>query len=221
MYMMIVLVLLLALAITAEGLFNSKRASSSTLPARKELIKTIADRKGSEEVVGRLEALNPTQNPGLQKNFEPFAKGAWLVKYAPHIAALEKIFLSKLDVYYILEKGELISNVRFSTLGIKGWLNTKGRYFSRSESESGIAWEQIWFDFEKDTPSRFDQYDKHVARQLVQAVGKAGFVAAVSRFPVSYLDNDMCVFTFPLFGTKIVAEKVTSKGVDQVITASD
>ena len=37
------------------------------------------------------------------------------------------------------------------------------------------------------------------------ALGTAGFVSAFANFPVKYLDRDVCVFVFPLSGTRIMA----------------
>ena len=36
-------------------------------------------------------------------------------------------------------------------------------------------------------------------------MARAGFIPLFATFPVNYLDEDMCVFVFPLFGTRIVA----------------
>ena len=43
------------------------------------------------DIVRQLEAINPTEAPGLSKNYEKFASGDWKVQYAPHIRILEKI----------------------------------------------------------------------------------------------------------------------------------
>ena len=36
-------------------------------------------------------------------------------------------------------------------------------------------------------------------------MARAGFIPLFATFPVDYLDEDLCVFIFPLFGTRIVA----------------
>ena len=42
---------------------------------------------------------------------------------------------------------------------------------------------------------------------IVQSLGAAGFVEQIGRFPVYYLDDDTCVFSFPPLRVKIVARK--------------
>mmetsp|Transcript_41322 Transcript_41322/g.83413 ORF Transcript_41322/g.83413 Transcript_41322/m.83413 type:complete len:342 (-) Transcript_41322:293-1318(-) len=46
---------------------------------------------------------------------------------------------------------------------------------------------------------------------LIQTVGSAGFVEQIGRFPVFYLDEDTCVFSFPPLNVKILARKEKSR----------
>ena len=41
--------------------------------------------------------------------------------------------------------------------------------------------------------------------ETIRPMARAGFIPLFATFPVDYLDEDLCVFVFPLFGTRIVA----------------
>ncbi len=43
------------------------------------------------------------------------------------------------------------------------------------------------------------------AAETIRPMARAGFIPLFATFPVDYLDEDLCVFVFPLFGTRIVA----------------
>jgi hypothetical protein len=47
-----------------------------------------------------------------------------------------------------------------------------------------------------------------IIKTLINEIGKRSFVESVAIFPVSFLDSNMIVFEFQLFGTKICAYKV-------------
>lgn len=49
--------------------------------------------------------------------------------------------------------------------------------------------------------------DSHMKR-LINSIGQTFFLESVSVFPVSFLDQDMCVFEFQLLGTRICARKL-------------
>lgn len=159
-------------------------------------------------LVSDLVLLNPTPKPGSTLGFAPLAAGRWRVAFAPHITKLSALALARFDpIYYVLDgRGGIESNVQYSWLGgvLRGWLSTRGSYGSRDEDEvSYVEWDSAWWDPGADRPSR-DAADGFAA-PIVSALGGAAFISAFANFPVKYLDRDVCVFVFPLSGTRIVA----------------
>ena len=151
--------------------------------------------------------LNPTPKPGSTAGFAPLAAGRWRVAFAPHIIKLSSLGAARFDpIYYRLDgSGGIESNVQYTWLGgVQGWLSTRGRYGSRDEeATSYVEWDDAWWDPGAAKPSR-DPGDGALA-PLVKAIGSAGFVSSFANFPVRYLDRDVCVFVFPLSGTRIMA----------------
>ena len=161
---------------------------------------------------------NPTKTPGLTKTFEKYSKGMWRVKYAPHMNVLEKLLGTRFDVYYYLDgKGSINSNVRFQKpfnlpFLKSGWLSTKGKYYSTSDTDTAISFNQFWLDFNEDSlPSDSNDVENHVLPSFVNTIGKASFIKAISQYPINYLDNDLCCFTFKAVGTKVLATKEPMK----------
>ena len=113
-----------------------------------------------------------------------------------------------------MEKDEIFSYVKFclKPFGLRGHLCTYGNYGEMDESTATIEWDQVWLDFNTDRPSTRDEVDKHVLPLLIQTIGKTAFVKSVSLFPISYLSDNLIVFTFKLLGTRIVASKVQDAG---------
>ena len=88
--------------------------------------------------------------------------------------------------------------------GVRGWLSTRGSYGSRDEDETSfVEWEEAWWDPGATRPSK--KAEDGAFAPAVSALGTAGFVSAFANFPVKYLDRDVCVFVFPLSGTRIMA----------------
>lgn len=133
--------------------------------------------------------------------------------YAPHIRILEKVTFTKYDVFYTFPRddGSMVSYVRYeSPLFQTGWLNTAGRVERVADALCRVVWDRIWLDWnsEAEGPTGAADTAKHVLPDLVQAVGARGFVEGVSRFPVLYLDEDLCVFQFQVTGTKVCARRI-------------
>jgi len=169
-----------------------------------------SDAARSDSIDALLDALcplNPTPRPGSTEGFAPLAAGRWRVAFAPHIAKLSALGGVRFDpiIYALRPDGSIESNVRYTWLGgLSGWLSTRGRYGSRDEDQvSYVEWEDAWWNPGADAPSA-DPADGAFA-PLVSAMGTAGFVSAAANFPVKYLDRDLCVFVFPLSGTRILA----------------
>ena len=56
--------------------------------------------------------------------------------------------------------------------------------------------------------SKETQTNNHILPALIQTIGEKGFLEGASRFPVLYLDSDLCVFEFQITGTKICAKRI-------------
>ena len=164
-----------------------------------------------EQTLATCLASNPTPRPCEPVAFTEFAKGKWRVCYAPHIRILEKVTLTTYDVYYEFPTPDtMVSYVRYqSPLFQSGWLNTAGRVESVTDNVCRVVWDQIWLDLneENEGPSKASETEKHLFPRLIQALGEKGFAEGVSRFPVLFLDSDLCVFQFQLTGTKICATR--------------
>ena len=160
-----------------------------------------------DAILDDLILLNPTPKPGSTLGFAPLAAGRWRVAFAPHITKLSALGQARFDpIYYVLDgRGGIESNVQYAWLGgVRGWLSTRGTYGSRDEDEvSFVEWDSAWWDPGAERPST-DAADGFAA-PLVSALGGAAFVSSFANFPVRYLDRDLCVFVFPLSGTRIMA----------------
>jgi hypothetical protein len=164
-----------------------------------------------EACLTALVATNPTSAPCSEAALKRFSTGTWQVIYAPHIRILEKFTFTTYDVSYSFRNdGTMVSYVRYaSPLFQSGWLNTAGRVERVTDVVCRVVWDQIWLDWNSEAqgPSGASETDAHVLPGLIQSVGERGFVEGVSRFPVLYLDDDLCVFEFQITGTKICARR--------------
>lgn len=195
-----------------EELFAELKAGGGTVPSSSARIDAILD---------KLVPLNPTPRPGTVQGFGSLSAGLWRVAHAPHIAKLSGLVGSVFDpILYDLAAptvsrggGDIQSHVRYSLLGgvLKGWLSTSGEYNTEDgDSVSRVDWSNAWWD-----ATALDEWSQNpadsTAAPVVSYLGKLGFVSAFAKFPVQYLDPDMCVFVFPLSGTRILALRVGSR----------
>lgn len=162
----------------------------------------------------------PYTSPCDPTTLQRLSTGTWKVVYAPHINLLEKLLFTTFSVYYIFpSKYDKSSINRDGSVPLtsfayyespvygNGHLNTAGKVLSQSENTCSVIWEKIWWDREtpENGPSLASETDKHILPRVIQALGEKGFIREVSTFPVSYLDEDLCVFDFMLTGTRIAA----------------
>ena len=147
-----------------------------------------------------------------QAGFQPGAynqaawDGTWRVKHAPHIRTLSSVFFSKFDIAYHIKGKNIVSNVRFTTPIVSGWLNASGTVDSLNEYDSEVLFDTFWVDISKLEPSEHPSTD--VLSSVINSVGQKGFVPSLSRFPVWWLDADYCIFEFPPLGVNITAQRV-------------
>ena len=189
-----------------------------------------------DSMVRQLCEMNPTERPGARESFSPLSKGDWRVVYAPHIETLSKFGLTKFDpISYVLDGDRsavialpsrhhillpfppthpstprshptisILSNVRYeSGLFGSGWLNAAGSFESVDETTTRIIFDTFWWDIGTPTASENDG----MAKRIIQGIGSAGFLPALSSFPIRYLDADLCIFEFPPLGVRITAAR--------------
>jgi hypothetical protein len=159
-------------------------------------------------------ATKSLENPGLKDSFNKVAPGNWKVIYAPHMTTIAGLFGGKLDVQYTLypkEKMESHARYIFPIIG-QGFLSVSGTYDSVDENISRVDFDKAWIkplieeDDEKPYKTLDDAPDGPL-KEIINAVGKTMFIEQFSVFPVSFLDDNLIVFEFPLLGTRVCAMK--------------
>ena len=90
--------------------------------------------------------------------------------------------------------------------GLDGWVDTGGEPPAEPWA-SFIKFDDFWWDVGPDLEAAPSAADPSPAEAAVRAVGRAGFLPALSVFPVAFLDADLCVFSFPPLGVRIVARR--------------
>ena len=98
--------------------------------------------------------------------------------------------------------GPMESNVKYAGFWGEGYLSTRGTW-RRDGDRCVLDWRDGWWDPGATQPSS-DPADSYAA-ETIRPMARAGFIPLFATFPVDYLDEDLCVFVFPLFGTRIVA----------------
>ena len=87
-----------------------------------------------------------------------------------------------------------------------------GKVNSVSSTVCRVKWDNIWWNVasdDNDTPALLSDVSRHILPDLIQRVGTRGFIEDFSKFPVSYLDEDTCVFEFSTLGTRICAARTS------------
>jgi hypothetical protein len=162
------------------------------------------------------------------------AVGKWKVIYAPHISTAANILNGKFDVQYDLfnddkDGSTIVSHAYydFPIIG-KGYLSVSGTYGSVLTDEmkgdnneaatareyySKVDFNKAWIKPISQSQSQEEPYESlndvpdSIIKTIINEIGKRAFVESVAIFPVSFLDSNMIVFEFQLFGTKICAYK--------------
>jgi hypothetical protein len=143
------------------------------------------------------------------------ADGVWEVAAAPHIRALAAPFGATIrPLRYTISDGgrRLLSDVRWTAPYGSGWLSTEGRLELTSSSEVSLLFDSFWTGSDGETPrvSPFLAGGQPSAWDTaVNSVGRLAFFEGLSRFPVRFLNKDLCVFSFPPLRTDIAAVRVT------------
>jgi len=177
----------------------------------------------SSTFTSSLSSPNSIQNPGSLESIQTVASGLWKVIYAPHMTTMANIGGGELDVQYDLKNDfTMTSHARydFPFFKQKGYLSVSGTYGSVNELVCRVDFDQAWFKpfpldeegkmtEEEDVPyASIEQVPDSVGKSIITNVGNLMFLESVSVFPVSYMDDDLCVFDFELLGTRIVARKI-------------
>lgn len=133
--------------------------------------------------------------------------GMWRVFHAPHIESLSKFFVRFSPIeYHVTKEMEMTSCVKYVTSlgGASGWLCTSGFYtVEPSAATVRIIWDKAWWN--SDERERPTPPGQGIFPDLIQSLGKIGFIEPLSFFPVKYVDKDFVIFQF--FGFTISAMK--------------
>eukprot|EP00977_Amphora_coffeiformis_P022439 scaffold10861_cov180-Amphora_coffeaeformis.AAC.26 len=133
--------------------------------------------------------------------------GTWRVIHAPHIEFLSKLFARFSPIeYHLTPDLKMTSCVKYTTSvgGASGWLCTSGFY--TVEVFTGnvkIVWDRVWWNAderERPTPPEQGSF-----ADVIQILGKIGFIEPLSFFLVKYVDKEIAIFQF--FGFTISAMK--------------
>ena len=182
------------------------RPATAAGNARDRFVELVQARAPTKEIDDAVDAL--PARPAIGDSFARLAKGRWRVVHAPHIKnILGRLLGSRFDVVYDIgavegEGGPIESNVQYAGFWGEGYLSTRGRW-RRDGDRCVLDWRDGWWDPGATQPSP-DPADSYAA-ETIRPMARAGFIPLFATFPVDYLDEDICVFVFPLFGTRIVA----------------
>jgi hypothetical protein len=200
--------LLAILLLSFIPLSTSLRLNPSAIQAKNQFLDSLVQPSGlTTAALDRLVAYkDDTMAKYITNYVNKQTKGLWQVIYAPHVSTLSRLSLTNFEINYLFQgDNNLLSNVKYtSKIFGNGWLNARGKVYMEG-NVCKIRWEKIWWEINTTNPSQDDDTERHTFASIIQAIGKLAFVEDFSVFPVQYLDNDMTVFLFPLFGTRICA----------------
>lgn len=161
------------------------------------------------------------ERPGLQETFNMVSKGNWKVIYAPHMTTIAGLFGGKFDVQYLMYENEKMTShakYDFPIIG-RGYLSVSGTYSSVDENVSRVDFDKAWVKpmlFSNENENENEKEEPYEAlndvpdgpiKEFINSVGQTFFIEQFSVFPISFLDDNMIVFDFPLLGTRICAMK--------------
>jgi hypothetical protein len=102
----------------------------------------------------------------------------------------------------------------FPFVGV-GYLSTSGTYGSVNDLVSRVRFNKVWVkplmgenSIDDGPYDTFDDVPDSFLKSIINSIGQLFFIDSVSVFPVSFLDDDLCVFDFELLGTRICARKM-------------
>ena len=190
---------MLATALLAAGAL----APPASLARVKSLLATGVARDDADLATAIANLIEEAPQPARVVDFKR-TTGAWRVVHAPHIDALSKLALTKFSpIEYLLdENGGITSNVKYeSSIFGCGWLCTDGSVVNEPDGDTAqvkIVWDRIWWaPTAADAPPPAPH--EGALRELVQAMGKAGFIDPLSIFPVRYVGDELAAFNFQSF----------------------
>lgn len=194
-------------------------SSSSSSSASAKVVKLVANGASrSDAALGaEIKSLLATAPPPVAAVDWSKVAGTWRVVHAPHIDTLSKLALATFDIqYHITADGGIGSYVRYHSPFVgAGWLCTDGTIENEVDSSPQdppsvrIVWDRVWWvpkdDYRRGPPTDPEANDV-VLRDVVQAIGKAGFIESLSVFPVRYVDESLGIFNFQAFTVSTVRD---------------
>lgn len=168
-------------------------------------------------VISELITTNPTPHDLLASQSFLLGQGTWEVISAPHIEAISSTLGCTFSpIRYTLLAENLISNVFYShpVLG-EGWLSAGGKMYRKYDDSVEVSFDRFWVDgpstLREDIPLSETWSNGGLnlgVDSVVSLLGKTAFFPQLAIFPILYLDQDLCVFSFPAMNSKIAVRKI-------------
>ncbi|CAG9460263.1 unnamed protein product [Pedinophyceae sp. YPF-701] len=196
------------------------RAASSAKSRVREAVDSgcdvYSDLIGLESDIKALIAENPTSSPGYSAS--EIGQGSWQVFSAPHIAGFSKpVGIRFSPIRYHLDGSRISSNVRFEGklpgVGkVAGWLSAAGTFSYEDDTTVRVDFNDFWYDPDESLRMDVDSASRAAARSsadnVITQMGRLAFFPQFSKFPVLYLDDDICVFKFPPLDSAIACARI-------------
>ncbi|KAL3797423.1 hypothetical protein HJC23_010549 [Cyclotella cryptica] len=150
------------------------------------------------------------------KTFPSVAEGSWKVVYAPHMTTFANLLKGEFEVQYNLKNGGTMSSharYRFPVFSLWGYLSVSGTYGTVNDHVCRVDFNEAWvrsFDNDSFVSGPYPDIDSVPAslwKELIRKIGNAMFIEPFAVFPIAYLDSELIIFDFELFGTRICARK--------------
>jgi len=147
--------------------------------------------------------------------------GEWRVFCAPHIVKFAGPFGVRFaPLRYVIDRGEIRSDVRHGGIVPDGWLSASGRVSAtapyaldgRQRPACRIEFDTFWIGSKagdsatpRDDPNASGEANS--VDRAINAIGKVGFLESIATFPVLFYDDDagIVVFQFPPLKSNIAA----------------
>lgn len=192
--------------VAKEKVLNLVVAAASGIPDEADLFPAVSE----------LIQTCPIPKDELSNKSFVLGQGTWEVFTAPHISRMSSILGTKFQpIRYCLFGERITSNVKYShPMFGSGWLSAAGTMSRKYDDSVEINFHQFWIDgpetLRVDIPSTTlsSPGGGLDIDSVISTLGRSAFFPQLAIFPILYLDEDMCVFEFPVLSSKIGVRKI-------------